>query len=165
MLRELRTGRYGHLLSLNILLLYVGGKTPTEIADFLLCSRTSVYRTVAAWHDGSLAAQWQPASEPTEVVAAAPSRLSRLVLWLVKQSPRAFGWYRVRWSCAALAPTIAARTGVTYSRETVRRQLHVQGYVWKRAKLITRDDDPERTPRLAKIRYVVERLRPDEALF
>ena len=165
MLRELRAGRYGHLLSLHILLLCAGGKTPTEIADFLLCSRTSVYRTVAAWHDGSLAAQWQPASEPTEAVTAAASRFSRLVLWLVNQSPRAFGWCRVRWSCAALALTIAARTGVTYSRETVRRQLHACGYVWKRAKLITRDDDPERATRLAKIRSVVERLRPDEALF
>jgi len=96
MLRELRAGRSGHLLALQILLLCARGKTPTEIADVLLCSRTSVYRTVAAWRDGSLAAQWQPATKPTDAEPTATSRFARWVVWRVKQSPRVFGWCRVR---------------------------------------------------------------------
>ena len=39
LLRELRQGRYGHLLAIHILLLSAAGKNPTEIADFLFCSR------------------------------------------------------------------------------------------------------------------------------
>lgn len=39
LLRELRQARYGHLLAIHILLLSDAGKTPTEIADFLFCSR------------------------------------------------------------------------------------------------------------------------------
>ena len=44
MLAELRQARYGHLLALHILLLCARGRTPTEIAAVLFCSRSSVYR-------------------------------------------------------------------------------------------------------------------------
>jgi putative transposase len=165
MLRQLRASRYGGLLALHILLLCARGKTPTEIADCLFCSRTSIYRARAAWQAGTLAAQWWPTPAAPAPRPPATCRFSRLVAWLLGQPPRAFGWCRTRWSCAALALTISARTGLAYSRETVRRELHAQGYVWKRAKLKTRDDDPERAQRLAKIRFALERLRPAEAFF
>jgi len=167
MLRELRAGRYGYLLALHILLLCTRNKTPSEIADFLICSRTSVYRTLEAWRGGKLAVAWWPEPEP-EPLAAMParaSRFSRLVAWLITQPPRVFGWCRTRWSCVALALTIEMRTGLEYSRETVRRELRAQNYVWKRAKLKTRDDDPMRVQRLARIRFTIDHLRPDEALF
>ena len=48
MLAQLRAARYGHLLALHILLLCAAGRTPTEIAAALFCSRSSVYRTVRA---------------------------------------------------------------------------------------------------------------------
>ena len=46
LLSQLRRARYGHLLALHILLLCAAGRTPTEIATFLFCSRSSVYRIV-----------------------------------------------------------------------------------------------------------------------
>jgi len=49
MLGELRRARYGYLLSLHVLLLCAAGRTPTEIATFLFCSRSSVYRIVNAY--------------------------------------------------------------------------------------------------------------------
>jgi len=52
--RELRQARYGHLLAIHILLLCAAGKNPTEIADFLFCSRSSVYRSVNAYLAGEL---------------------------------------------------------------------------------------------------------------
>ena len=55
MLSELRQAGYGYLLGLHILLLCAAGRTPTEIADFLFCSRSSVYRTVAAYRQGKFA--------------------------------------------------------------------------------------------------------------
>lgn len=48
MLAALRRARYGYLLAVHVLLLCAAGKSPTEIADFLFCSRSSVYRTIAA---------------------------------------------------------------------------------------------------------------------
>jgi hypothetical protein len=40
----------------------------------------------------------------------------------------------------------------------MRRWLHRLGWVWKRAQLIARDDDPERSEKLARIRYTLETL-------
>jgi putative transposase len=46
----------------------------------------------------------------------------------------------------------------------MRRWLHELGWVWKRAKLVAKDDDPHRVERLARIRYSFEQLKPCEAL-
>lgn len=165
MLRELRRWRYGLLLNLHILLLAAAGKTPTEIADVLFCSRSSVYRAVSAFQTGKFDRLWR--SPEASALAPAPplSRFQRLVRSLIEQPPRLCGWCRVRWSCTTLALTITARTGLAWSRESVRRELHAAGYVWKRAKLCARDDDPERARKLARIRQVFENLRPEEAFF
>ena len=47
----------------------------------------------------------------------------------------------------------------------MRRWLHELGWVWKRAKLAAKDDDPQRVEKLARIRYVVEHLPAKAALF
>jgi hypothetical protein len=49
MLAEVRHARRGCVLTLHILLLCAAGRTPTEIAPLLFCSRTSVYRIVNAY--------------------------------------------------------------------------------------------------------------------
>src|SRR6267143_6497014 len=54
MLAALRRARYGYLLALPVLLLCAAGRNPTEIAAFLFCSRSSVYRIVRAYRAGSL---------------------------------------------------------------------------------------------------------------
>ena len=166
MLAQLRAARYGHLLACHILLLCAAGRTPTEIAAALFCSRSSVYRTVHAYRRGRL-----DLGLGDDTAAGAPTAprcrasLKRSLRALLKRAPAAFGWCRTRWSCAALAVELAARRGVCVSQETVRRWLHEMGYVWKRARHVARDDDPERIPKLARIRRIIEGLRPAEALF
>lgn len=162
MLRELRATRYGYLLALHILLLCAQGHTPSEIAAYLLCSRSSVYRVVAAYKRGE---RWG-----TEAVSesAAPRRMPSLkwsLIAIIKRAPQRFGWCRTRWSCATLALELRARRGVRVSRETIRRWLHDLDYVWKRARQVARDDDPLRAAKLARIRAVIQGLLPTEALF
>ncbi len=158
LLRELRQARYGHLLAIHILLLCAAGKNPTEISDFLFCSRSSVYRSVNAYRAGEL--DWQR----DDRLSPRLSRWQRKIRSLIKLSPRVFGWCRVRWSCAALAVTLIALTQIKVSCETVRLELKAAGYVWKRAKLKGRDDDPQRVRRLARIRLLIENQRPDELI-
>src|SRR5919198_1429124 len=86
------------------------------------------------------------------------------LLALLKATPRAYGWCRTRWSCTTLALTLQAKRGVTVSAETLRRWVHEVGWVWKRAKLVAKDDDPQRVERLARIRFVYEQLRLWERL-
>ncbi len=166
MLTELRQARYGHLLALHILLLCAHGRTPSEIADFLFCSRSSVYRTVAAYRRGTLGSSQATESAGRDETRLRPymSSLTRSLLSIIKRVPGAFGWCRTRWSCQTLALELRARRGVKMSRETIRRWLHQQGYVWKRARHVARDDDPERVTKLARIRHIAEHLRPSEVL-
>jgi transposase len=166
MLAVLRRARYGYLLALHILLLCAAGRTPTAIANVLFCSRSSVYRTVRAYRAGTLGLESDDdgrLSSPIRTTVLVPT-LRRSLVAMLKAPPRAYGWCRTRWSCAALALTLQTKRGLTVSAETMRRWVHEVGWVWKRAKLVAKDDDPQRVDRLARIRYVVEQLKLWEAL-
>jgi transposase len=166
MLATLRRARYGYLLTLHILLLCAARRTPTEIAAFLFCSRSSVYRTVQAYRAGTLGlrrdaqGQFLPPQRPTGLTLA----LQHGLLSLLATVPQAYGWCRTRWSCATLALTLHTQHEVAVSAETMRRWLHALGWVWKRAKLIAKDNNPCRAERLARIRWTWEHLQPWEAL-
>jgi len=167
MLSALRRARYGYLLAVHILLLCAVGKTPTEIADFLFCSRSSVYRTLAAYRAGTLGCECVALGtlQPPLRSAVLSPWLRRSLLALLKKSPQALGWCRTRWSCAVLAIELKTRHRVAVSAQTVRRWVHEVGWVWKRAKLAARDADPERVARLARIRYGFENLGNKAAMF
>ena len=169
MLAEVRRARYGHLLTLPILLLCAAHRTPTEIAAVLFCSRSTVYRVVRAYRAG----QWEAlgagaetgrASSPGPPPVVSPA-LKRAVLAILNAGPRACGWCRTRWSCATIALELQTRRGWAVSAETVRRWLHALEWEWKRAKLIAKDDDPQRVEKLARIRYRFAQLRAGRALF
>jgi putative transposase len=166
MLAALRRARYGYLLALHIMLLCAAGRTPTDIAAILFCSRSSVYRTMRAYRKGTLG--WEHDEQgrlvpPSRTTVLLPP-LRRSLLALLKAPPRAYGWCRTRWSCATLAATLHAKRGIVTSAETMRRWLHELGWVWKRAKLAAKDDDPQRVNRLARIRCVFEQLKRCEAM-
>ena len=163
MLSQLRQARYGYLLRLHILLLCAAGHTPTEIADVLFCSRSSIYRTVEAYQSGAFACCWSHADETP--VSTRLCSWQRSLVALLKRTPQAYGWCRTRWSCQTLALQLAAGRGYIVSRETSRRTLHRLGYAWKRARHAARDDDPQRTEKLARIRHLVETLPGNAALF
>jgi transposase len=163
---ELRRARYGYLLAVHLLLLCAAGRTPSEVATVLFCSRSSVYRIVRAYRAGTLT--FAEASERTarqrRLWRLTPS-LKRSVLALLKTAPRALGWCRTRWSCTTLAVELQVRRGITVSAETMRLWLHELGWEWKRAKLAAKDDDPDRVTKLARIRLACEQLRAGTALF
>jgi transposase len=166
MVAALRRARYGDLLACHVLLLCAAGRTPTEIAAYLFCSRSSVYRIVRAYRVGTCGRP-QDAQGPRK-----PLRPTTGLLWwgrtalltLLHAAPQAYGWCRTRWSCATLALTLQSQQGRAVSAETVRRCLHALGWVWKRAKHVAKDNAPDRVERLARIRWVVEHLQAWEAL-
>jgi hypothetical protein len=87
----LRRARYGYLLALHILLRCAVGRNPTEIAAFLLCSRSRMYRIVRVYRPGSLGVHRAPAGRrssaaQTRVVMPWRMRSLRVVL---KAVPRA----------------------------------------------------------------------------
>jgi transposase len=156
---ELRRARYGSLLALPRRRLSAAGRTPSEIAAVLFCSRSRVPRVVQAYRAGRL-----PCADPAEEDASrirlrilTPS-LKRSVLALLKTMPRAGGGCRTRGSCATRALEGQARRGVQGAAETMRRWLHDLGWAWRRAELTAKGNDPPRVTNLARIRGVVESL-------
>jgi len=169
MVAELRRARYGYFLPLHIILLRATGYSPSEIAAVLFCSRSSIYRAVYAYHPG----QWGGITASKSLATGRPvgcrtvlsPSLKRAVLAILHRAPRLCGWCRTRWSCAAVAMELCVRRRITVSGETVRRWLHDLGWEWKRAKVVAKDDDPQRVEKLARIRLAFEQLRAGAALF
>src|SRR5829696_6065602 len=110
---ELRRARYGYLLALHLLLLCAAGRTPSEVAAVLFCSRSSVYRIVRAYRAGTLSFEEAKAqtTRGQRLRLLTPS-LQRSVLALLKTAPRAWGWCRTRWSCATVAVELQVRRGI-----------------------------------------------------
>ena len=110
MLAELRHARRGCVLTLHVLLLCAAGRTPTEIAAVLFCSRTSVYRIVHAYHP-----QWREVccEQPLPTRGGLTPSVRRSLLALLTKAPAVYGWCRTRWSCAALAAQLQLQRGVT----------------------------------------------------
>lgn len=166
MLAQLRRSRYGYLLALHVLLLCAAGRTPTEIAAFLFCSRSCVYRIVSAYRRQSLGFAFTDDGQPQPRVRTSclsPS-LRRSLLAMLKVAPLAFGWCRTRWTCASLAAQLKVNRGVEVSADTLRRWLHQIGWVWKRATLSAKDDVPQRVEKLARIRSIFEHLSAKQLL-
>lgn len=162
---ELRRARYGYLLALHLLLLCATGRTPSEVAAVLFCSRSSVYRIVRAYRAGTLTFEEASEQGTRQRRRRLTPSLKRSVLALLKTAPRALGWCRTRWSCAALATELQIRCGIEVSAETIRHWLHELGWEWKRAKVAAKDDDPDRVRKLARIRLAFEQLCAGAALF
>ena len=165
-LAALRRARYGYLLALHVVLLCAAGRNPTDIAAFLFCSRSSVYRIVRLSRARKLGF-----TVDAEGQLKAPVRTTILMPWMkrslgarLKATPRAYGWCRTRWSGATLAAQLKRKHGMEVSTWTVRRWLHEMGWVWKRAKLVAKDNDPQRVERLARIRWHAEPLQAHEVM-
>jgi transposase len=136
------------------------------MAAVLFCSRSSVYRTVRSYREGSLAWEYDddgPLVPPGRRTMSFTT-LRRSLVARLKAPPRAYGWGRTRWSCATLAWTWQATRGITVSAETRRRWIHAVDWVWKRPTLVAKDDDPRRVERLARIRVTFEPLKRSEAM-
>lgn len=158
---QLRRARWGGWLTLHILLLLAQQRTPTDIARWLFCSRTTVYAAAALWQAGRR--PWEAEGAAAARAGLTPDR-ARSLRALLNRAPAALGWTRTRWSCATLAASLQVRRGWRVSAETVRRWLHALGWRWKRAKHVARNDDPQRAPKLARILFVWQHLLAREAL-
>src|SRR5205823_3178941 len=110
---------------------------------------------VSAYHTALLDARFD---QPLPPLGGLTLSVRRSLLALLKQVPAVYGWCRTRWSCATLAAQLTLQRGIVISASTMRRWLHALGWVWKRAQLVARDDDPQRVEKLAHIRHTLETL-------
>jgi putative transposase len=142
----------------QILLLLSSGRTWREVREIAFASFDLIRDAVTRWTCGGAAAVVELAERPTET----PSWLGRVIEWLKKRTPRDFGYFRSRWSCATLAETLAWETGVRLSGETLRRVLHRIGWVWRRPRPIVGPTDPDYERKYRRVQTLLKKLKPDE---
>ena len=123
-LAEVRRARYSYLLALPVLRLGAAGRTPTESATCLFCSRSRVYRMVNAYHAHLLDARFDPS--PPQASWRSPS-VRRSLVALLKQVPAVYGWCRTRWSCATLIVQFQLQRGIVVLSSIMRRWLLALG--------------------------------------
>lgn len=147
-------------LRAHILLLLADGWTWDDIARALYCSS----RTIARWkerfqREGLAALVGQPTGAPRRL---GPGWVAIVVAWVLRLTPRAFGFLRSRWCCQTLALLLWRLYDVEVSRETVRRWLHSADIVWRRPRPVLGRSDPNREAILSELRALLQHLPDDE---
>jgi len=149
-------------LRAHIVLLLADGHAWSLITAVLFCSSRTIDTWQRRFRDGRLPALTGQPRGPRPRFAA---RWAALVCdWVTRLTPRAFGFWRSRWCCAVLALVLRWQHGVCVSRETVRRWLQRDDFVWRRPRPVLRRDDPEREARLAALRTLLHDLPDDETV-
>ena len=142
----------------HILLLLADGRSYREIQSVLYCGADLIAECVRRFRRGGVAAVLERRTSDI----AAPAWLLRVARWLVRHTPRDFGYFRSRWSCESLAEVLFWETGLRKSRETIRRGLRQMEFVWRRPRPVVGPQDPEHAEKLAAIRHLLDKLPDDE---
>jgi transposase len=118
-----------------------GGRPIAEIARLLRTSRPSVYHWLAGFRSsrdpGSLD-DHRGGNHPTLWT----DELQALLATSLEKPPDHFGYQAVEWTASLLREHLARGSGTRPSLRSIRRQLHQQGYVWKRPRYVL-EPDPE----------------------
>ena len=118
------------------LLLSAGGETATRIARVTGMSRDAVTDVRRRWCDARRAARLRTlldrprAGRPTKVTPRYRRELRRAL----DKGPLSFGYLLTVWSIARLRTHLKQVTGITVSRDWLRRLAHAQGFVVGRPK-------------------------------
>jgi transposase len=145
-------------LRAHVLLLLHDGWSWNVIVHVLFTSTSTINRWRHRYLTGGLAAVLEPKRPPRWQAWW----LALVLQWVTLQSPRDFGFYRSRWTCATVVVLLGEHCDVWISRETVRRRLHAQGLVWRRPRPVLGPKDPQRSQKLRKIRALLRHLPATE---
>jgi putative transposase len=146
-------------LRAHILLLLAEGYSWAVIAGVLFCST----RTIARWKS-------RVEDDGISVVLGPPPPAARLgtwwsgvvAEWVLKYSPRDFGFLRSRWCCGVIVLLLLETSELQVSRETVRRWLQQEQLVWRRPRPVVGPRDPQRDTKLRALRQLLAGLPANE---
>jgi putative transposase len=145
---------------MHIVLLCAEGRSPTEIARVLFCSRTTVYAVAGRFIREEQAAFDDRKRRGPKPLLGEPANdyIERLV---EEESPTSHGWLRSRWSCKLLAVELFKERAALVSRETLRRVLHRLGFRWRRPRPVppekgSEDQQQRKRRRLLDVLSMVE---------
>jgi transposase len=117
------------------------GKPIAQVANSLGVTRQTIYNWLDAYCE---------AFDPLDLADAARSGrpstwtpdLQELLRTLLHEQPSQWGYPATHWTVPLLRQQLASWDGRWLSGDTIRRQLHTLGYVWKRTRYVL-PPDPE----------------------
>jgi len=137
-----RESKPSRRLRMHIILLTCDGRSPTEVAPTLFCSRTTVYSIVGRFiQEGRAAFDDRRRRGPQPLVN--DSALELIEELTEEALPTERGWLRSRWGCKLLALELFKERALVVSRETIRRVLHRLDFRWRRPRPVAPPKDPE----------------------
>lgn len=148
-------------LRAHLILLLADGWTWATIVAVLYTSSSTIRRWQQRFAEGGVEALLGHRRGRRAAWAAWWAAL--VTSWVLRLTPRDFGFYRSRWTCATLAIVVSQRQGVGVSAETVRRWLHQQDLVWRRPRPVLGPCDPQHAAKLRALRALLAGLPDDEA--
>jgi transposase len=143
-----RTVRDAHVLRRILALLDLDrGKPIAEVASTLGVSRQTVYNWSARFEqEATVAALQDRGGRGRRSLLSEQDR--RFLEWSMTQPPDALGYASVDWTAPLLLDHLATWMGIRVADDTLRRELHRLGYVWKRPRYVL-EPDPERAKKSA----------------
>jgi transposase len=115
------------------------GKPVAEVAEALGVTRQSVYNWVQTYAECFDPLALMDAERSGRPSAWSPE-LQELLQTLLNESPTQWGFPAVNWTVPLVRQQLATWDGQWLSGDTIRRQLHDLGYVWKRTRYVLPDD-------------------------
>jgi transposase len=141
--RQLRVTPDARLYRRTLAVLEVArGEPVAAVADRLCVTPRVIYYWLAAYardHDPETLRDQDRTGRPALLTAGDCDLLRDLLLG---QSPQDLGYWATEWTVPLLQDHLASHTGRRPSDDTLRRELHRQGFVWKRSRYVL-DPDPE----------------------
>ena len=90
--------------------------------------------------------------------------LRRAVFSLLHEPPANHNINRTSWTMALLCRVLKEK-GTHVGTALVAKMIKAAGYKWRNAKIVLTSNDPTYKEKLARIRYILSSLQPDEAFF
>jgi transposase len=117
-------------------------KTVTHVARTLGVTRQTIYNWLEAYcktHDPLTLADAARSGRPSTWTPD----LQELLQTLLHDAPSQWGYQATQWTVPLLQQQLATWDGRCPSEDTMRRQLHELGYVWKRTRYVLPPDPDE----------------------
>lgn len=147
-------------LRAHILLLLAQGYSWAVIAGVLFCSTRTIARWKARVELEGVSAVLGPPLPPASRLGPWWSEVA--AHWVLKCSPRDFGFLRSRWCCGVVVLLLVEIYELHVSPETVRRWLHREQVVWRRPRPVVGPTDPQREAKLQALRQLLATLPDSE---
>jgi putative transposase len=144
----------------HILLLLDQGRSWTDIQAILACSSRTIDRWLKRFQQEGIEAR--AGRKRGRPVRFGLGWVAVVAAWVIRHTPRDFGFLRSRWTCATLVLLLREEHGLAVSRETVRRWLHRSNLVYRRPRPTVGPTDPEYQQKRDALRTLLAEMPDDE---